>query len=214
MVSRRCPEGDAAGPFPTRCGPLPMAGGSLRWRAFFEAWQVICQLDPAELVTRPNVRDGRKCVRLIEATGCYVNGWAVVGPPIRQWRTTASAERSRYGGRRVVFDGFSSDEQQCFRVQVKPRHDCCRGCFATTSALTRAAHQWFAPDLITDGAAQTSTLNRPAHRASPWARKQENMVAALIAPRDSEPKLRKLPGAALSRFALQHSRDCAANRQH
>jgi hypothetical protein len=165
--------------------------GSLRWRAFFETWQVICQLDPVELVTRPNVRDRRKCIRLIKATGCYVNGWAVVGTPISQRRTTASAERSQYGRRRAVLGGLARDERQCLCVQVKPRHDCRRGCFAATSALTRAAHQRYAPDLITDGAAETSTLNRPAHSASPRARKQGTTVVGLIAPRDSEPKLRK-----------------------
>jgi len=154
--------------------------GSLRWRAFFETWQVICQLDPAELVTRPNVRDRRKCVWLIKATGCYVYSRAVVGTPISKRRATASAERSQYGGRRVVLGGFARDERQRPCVQVKPRHDCRGGCLAATSALTRAAHQWYAPDLITDGAAETSALNRPAHSASPRATKQGTRVAGLI----------------------------------
>jgi len=140
-------------------------GPSARRRFFFEARQPVRELDPAEPVTGPDVTDGRKCVRVIEAAGGHVDGMPIVSPPVRQRGAAAPTECPRDRRRRVVFNRFTHGESQVIHIHVRPWHDRRRGCLSTTAALTCAADYRFALESIPYRPTQTSALDGRAHGA-------------------------------------------------
>ena len=85
---------------------------SVRWRSLLEARQAVRKLDPAKLVTRPDMTNRRKPLGVIEAAGGHVNRSPITRLPVGQRCATVSAEGSGDRRRRVEINRLAHGERE------------------------------------------------------------------------------------------------------